>query len=90
MTTAPGAIAPSPIRWRMPIALLMVSVVNWFDRSAMSLALPKIIAERGWTTAEIGANGGRLISMFFLGYGLANILLSPIAERFGPRKALMA
>lgn len=89
MTTAPGAIAPSPIRWRMPIALLMVSVVNWFDRSAMSLALPKIIAERGWTTAEIGANGGRLISMFFLGYGLANILLSPIAERFGPRKALM-
>lgn len=38
--------APSPIRWRMPIAL------------------------------------------FFLGYGLANLILSPIAERFGPRKAL--
>jgi MFS family permease len=72
----------------MPLALLVVTMINWFDRSAMSLALPKIAEERGWTTAEIGANGGRLISIFFIGYGLANMLLSPLAERFGPRKSL--
>jgi MFS family permease len=81
--------APSPLRWRMPAALLIVSMINWFDRSAMSLALPKIAEEHGWTTAEIGANGARLISIFFIGYGLANMLLSPLAERFGPRKSLM-
>lgn len=72
----------------MPLALLVITMINWFDRSAMSLALPKIAEERGWTTAEIGANGGRLISIFFIGYGLANMLLSPLAERFGPRKSL--
>ncbi len=88
MTGPDAAPAPSPIRWRMPIALLIVTTINWFDRSALSLALPKIAEEHGWSTTEIGANGGRLISLFFLGYGLANLILSPIAERFGPRKAL--
>ena len=83
-----GGPSPSPIRWRMPIALLIVTTINWFDRSALSLALPKIAEEHGWSTAEIGANGGRLIALFFLGYGLANLILSPIAERLGPRKAL--
>ena len=83
------AAAPSALRWRMPAALLIVTAINWLDRSAMSLALPKLAEEHGWTTAEIGANGGRLISIFFIGYGLANLLLSPIAERFGPRRALM-
>ncbi len=72
----------------MPVALLIVTMINWFDRSALSLALPKIAEEHGWTTAEIGAHGGRLISIFFLGYGLGNLFLSPIAERYGPRKAL--
>ena len=90
--TNPGSAAaapPSPLRWRMPVALLVVSMINWFDRSGMSLALPKIAEEHGWSTTEIGANGGRLIATFFLGYGLANMLLSPLAERFGPRKSLM-
>lgn len=86
---SPTAAPPSPLRWRMPLALLIVSMINWFDRSGMSLALPRIAAEHQWTTAEIGANGARLISTFFLGYGLANMFLSPIAERYGPRKALM-
>ena len=72
----------------MPIALLIVTTINWFDRSAISLALPKIAEEHRWTTEEIGAHGGTLISIFFLGYGLANLILSPIAERFGPQKAL--
>jgi MFS family permease len=83
-----GSIALSSIRWRMPFALLVVTMVNWFDRSAISLALPRIAEDFRWTTAEVGANGARLISLFFLGYGLANLFLSPIAERFGPRRSL--
>ncbi|MEO8451783.1 MAG: MFS transporter [Gemmatimonadota bacterium] len=78
----------SPLRWRVTGALLVVTLINWLDRSAMSLALPRIARERGWTIEEIGANGAKLISGFFLSYGLASILLSPIAERFGPRRAL--
>jgi MFS family permease len=76
------------VRWRMPFALLVVSMINWLDRSAMSLALPRIAEEYRWSTAAVGANGARLLSLFFLGYGLANLFLSPVAERFGPRRSL--
>src|SRR5262245_61575084 len=76
------------MRWHVPPALLFVTLFHWHDRSAMSLALPQIARERGWSTAEIGANGAKLISVFFLGYGVASIVLSPLAERFGPRRAL--
>ena len=55
--------------------------INWLDRSGVSLALPQIAQERGWSTAEIGANGGILIATFFVGYGLSNMFLSPFAER---------
>jgi MFS family permease len=75
-------------RWRVPFALLGTTLINWFDRSGMSLALPAIAAERQWTAAEIGANGGLLISIFFIGYGLSNMALSPIAERFGPKRSI--
>ena len=93
MTTPNGLtpVAPTPLaphRWRIPLALLVTTFINWLDRSGMSLALPKIAQERGWTTAEIGANGGKLIAIFFVGYGLSNMLLSPIAERFGPRRSI--
>lgn len=56
----------------------------------MSLALPRIAQERGWTTAEVGANGAKLIAVFFVGYGLSNMFLSPVAERFGPRRSIVA
>jgi MFS family permease len=75
-------------RWRVPFALLGTTLINWFDRSGMSLALPAIAAERGWSASEIGANGALLISIFFLGYGLSNMFLSPIAERFGPKRSI--
>lgn len=55
MTDAgPAAAAPpSPLRWRMPIALLVVSMINWFDRSAMSLARSydsglMVVVAAGW------------------------------------------
>jgi len=83
---APASLPPR--RWTITLALLVVTLINWLDRSAMSLALPQIARERGWTTAEIGAHGATLISTFFFGYGMASIVLSPLAERFGPRRSL--
>ena len=37
----------------------------------------------------MGARGGQLMSLFFIGYGLSNILLTPLAARLGPRRALL-
>ena len=88
-TRAPAIETPSPSRWQIPLALLVTTFINWLDRSALTLALPTIARERGLATPEeIGANFASVVPSFFLGYGLSNILLSPVAERLGPRRGI--
>ena len=77
------------LRWHMPAVLLLTVLVSYFDRMNITYAITKIGAEYGWTTKEIGNYGGLLMSIFYVGYGLANMLLSPLGARFGPRKSLM-
>jgi len=77
------------LRWQMPTVLLLTVLVSYFDRMNITYAIAKIGAEYGWTTKKIGSYGGLLMSIFYVGYGLANMLLSPLGARFGPRKSLM-
>ncbi len=77
------------LRWQIPVILLVSVLIAFFDRMNISYAIPKIAKDYGWTVKEIGAYGGMLMSMFYVGYGLANIFISPIAERFGPKKSLI-
>jgi len=51
--------------------------------------LPRIAQDFGWSDREIGANGQILLGAFFISYGLANIFLSPLAERFGPKRSVI-
>ena len=90
MTTREPAIETlSPIRWQVPLALFATTFINWLDRQALSYALPTIAKEHGLSTAEeIGANFASLVPSFFLGYGLSNIFLSSLAERFGPKRSI--
>ena len=89
-TTAvePGANVPG-LRWRFPFVLLLSVIVAYMDRMKISYALPKIAADYGWTVAQTGKYGGLLMSIFFIGYGLSNVFLSPVAEKYGPRKSLL-
>jgi sugar phosphate permease len=92
MVGADTAAAASKVprrRWQVPMVLLVSVLIAYFDRMNISYALPKIAQDYGWSVAEIGKYGGLLMSIFYVGYGLANILLSPIGERFGPRRSLM-
>jgi sugar phosphate permease len=77
------------LRWQMPAVLLLTVLVSYFDRMNITYAIANIGAEYNWTTKEIGNYGGLLMSIFYVGYGLANMLLSPLGARFGPRKSLM-
>ena len=77
------------LRWQMPAVLLLTVLVSYFDRMSITYAISMIGAEYVWTTKEIGNYGGLLMSIFYVGYGLANMLLSPLGARFGPRKSLM-
>ena len=76
------------VRWSIPVVLFVTIIIAYFDRINVSLALPKIAEGYGWTAAETGQYGGMLISIFYVAYGLANIFISPLAEKFGPRKSL--
>lgn len=77
------------LRWQIPFVLLISVLIAYFDRMNISYALPKIAQDYGWSVEEIGKYGGLLMSIFYIGYGLSNIFLSPIGERFGPRKSLI-
>lgn len=77
------------VRWRIPIALGVTIFVNYLDRNNLSLALPRIAEEFGWSDREVGFNGELLLAAFFLSYALSNMLLSPLAERFGPKRSII-
>lgn len=86
----PTTTAPAwGVRWRIPITLAVTVFVNYLDRNNLSLAMPRIAHDFGWTDREIGSNGELLLGAFFLSYGLSNMLLSPFAERFGPKRSVI-
>lgn len=76
-------------RWRIPVVLGITVLINYFDRNNLSLALPRLAQDFGWSDREVGSKGELLLAAFFLAYGLSNILLSPFAERFGPKRSVM-
>jgi MFS family permease len=64
-------------------------LVAYYDRLNISLAMPLIAAEHGWSDAETAANGALLMGLFYAGFGVANIFLTPLGTRIGPRKSLV-
>lgn len=83
------AAPPRSVRWRIPAVLGVTMVVNYLDRNNLALALPRIAEEFGWSDREVGANGEVLLGAFFLAFGIANIALSPAAERLGSKRSVM-
>ena len=78
------------VRWRIAVILSVTVFVNYLDRNNLALALPRIAQEFGWSNREIGSKGELLLAAFFLSYAVSNMLLSPLAERFGPKRSVIA
>jgi MFS transporter, ACS family, D-galactonate transporter len=81
--------AVSRNRWRIPIVLGITIFINYLDRTNLAFALPRIATDFGWSDREVGAKGEILLAAFFLSYALSNMLLSPLAERFGAKRSIM-
>jgi sugar phosphate permease len=83
-------IAPSPRVRRlrtMAVALLVIAgVVNYFDRSALSIANPLIRRDLGLSIGQMGL----LLSAFAWSYGAAQIPAGMLVDRFGARRVLGA
>ncbi len=77
------------VRWRIPAVLLVSVIISYLDRNNLSFALPKIAEEYGWTKAQTGEYGMILFLAFFFSYGLANMLFSPLGEKYGARRAII-
>jgi MFS transporter, ACS family, D-galactonate transporter len=82
-------ILNSKTRWRIPIILAITVFINYLDRNNLSLAIPRLAQDFGWSDREVGSKGELLLAAFFLSYALSNMLLSPLAERFGPKRSVM-
>jgi MFS family permease len=78
------------LRWRLALALMATLFVGYLDRMNISLALPLIARQYGWSLSQTQAQGGELLTVFYVGYGIANLFFSPLGVRAGPRRALLA
>lgn len=82
---------PSPHRlpWHVPLIFAVTFVVHYLDRNLIAFALPRMAQELHWSDRQVGEYGQYLLGAFFLSYGLAQLLLSGAAERFGAKRSLV-
>ncbi|MGQ0429515.1 MAG: MFS transporter [Gammaproteobacteria bacterium] len=73
-----------PVRFRILVVLVVLSFINYLLRNNISVALPSIRAEFGFTSAEIGW----ILGSFNLSYTLFQIPGGIFGEAVGHRRAL--
>jgi MFS family permease len=71
-------------------AILFLTVLSaYLARVSLSVALPFIATDFGWSAEQLGGLGGVLLGIFLVGYGLSNVFISPLADCYGPKKGLL-
>src|SRR3954447_23657633 len=68
-------------RWQMVLLLFIAGIINYLDRSALSVAAPLVSKDLGLSPADLGL----IFSSFFLGYALFNFVGGWAADRVGGR-----
>lgn len=76
-------------RWQLALVLMVTFFVGYLDRLNITFAIPLMAAEFGWNEQQVSDYGSLLMGLFYAGYGLANIFLTPLAVRLGPRRSLL-
>ena len=75
--------------WHIPLIFALTFVIHYLDRNAISFALPQMASELHWSDQQLGQYGQYLLGAFFLTYGVSQVLLAGIAERFGAKRSLV-
>ncbi len=76
--------APTKVRWKIFLMMLMLISINYVDRASLSVAMPMISKEFELSPAWQGL----LLSGFFWTYAFMQIPGGMLADRFGPRKVI--
>lgn len=74
------------LRWFFIALILVAGVVNYLDRSTLSIGNTTIAEELDLTTVQMGL----LLSAFAWPYALANLPAGYLIDRFGPKTMFMA
>jgi len=74
---------------KIALTLFLATLVGYIARANVSVALPFVANEYGWSSEQLGELGGVLLGIFLVGYGISNVLISPLIDYFGPRKSLI-
>lgn len=70
------------LRWQMAAMLFIAGIINYLDRSALSVAAPLVSRD-----LKLGPGAmGLIFSSFFLGYALFNFVGGWAADRFGGKR----
>ncbi|MEO8444260.1 MAG: MFS transporter [Gammaproteobacteria bacterium] len=71
-------------RWWVAIMLCAVTTIGYVDRNALSVAAPLIRREFGLSNEQYGEIG----FAFLIAYGVGQLLLGPLIDRLGSKRAL--
>ena len=77
------------MRWQLALVLGVTFFVAYLDRLNITFAVPLMSREFHWSEVQTQHYGSLLMGLFYAGYGLANIFLTPFAARLGPRRSLI-
>lgn len=79
---------PSRERWFLVVILLITLLIAYIDRVNVSVLVadPTFLRDLGISGNPVKM--GMLMTFFLIAYGIANVLLSPLGDLLGPRKAM--
>ncbi len=69
-------------RWQMVLLLFVAGIINYLDRSALSVAAPLVMRDLALTPADLGL----VFSSFFVGYALFNFIGGWASDRLGGKR----
>jgi MFS transporter, ACS family, hexuronate transporter len=69
-------------RWIILFLLFLANIINYLDRSALSIVAPMVSTELGLTPSQMGI----VFSSFFFGYAVFNFVGGWASDRFGGKR----
>ncbi len=69
-------------RWQMVLLLFVAGIINYLDRSALSVAAPLVMRDLALTPADLGL----VFSSFFVGYALFNFIGGWASDKLGGKR----
>lgn len=72
-----------PVRWQISGLLCLITTINYLDRQAFAVAGPVIVERFGLSNTQFGT----ITAAFLFCYGVGHLLVGPLIDRLGTRRA---